>query len=268
MKKLITFLFFVGITVASSLLHAATAERSDDFIVCVSNNNPPFSSLTQKENNVDIQVLELITQKISKKLRIEWITIPNRGGLGKALRTSIGEGLCYAFVGLPTDNAFSEELKEKKLIISMPYLKVGYFLIFKKQPSAEKNKFDLSKKVGTVTRTSGDFFIHKNFPQNRYPFNSYVELIDALNKGVIDYALVWSPAIAGYQEKIPTEQYHFLDYEPNNVTMNMSFGIAVKNTHTTLMNQINLAIESLLKDGSLNSVVNQSKLPFVKLPQL
>lgn len=268
MTKLIRFLFFVGITVASSLLHAATAERGDDFIVCVSNNNPPFSSLTQKENNIDIQILELISQKISKKLRIEWITIPNRGGLGKALRTSIGEGLCDAFVGLPTDNAFSEELKEKKLIISVPYLKVGYFLISKKQLSVEKNKFDSSKKVGTVTRTSGDFFIHKNFPQNRYPHNTYGELIDSLNRGVIDYALVWSPAIAGYQEKIPTEQYHFLDYEPNNVTMNMSFGIAVKSTQLILMKQINLAIESLLKDGSLNSVVNQSKLPFVKLPQL
>ena len=266
MKKIICFLFLVGVNVASSLLYAATADGIENFTVCVNDDNPPFSSSTKKESNVDIQVLELIAQKISKKLKIEWVTVSNRGGLGKALRTSIGQGLCDAFVGLPTDNAFSEDLKEKNLIISIPYLKVGYFLIFKKQLSIEKNKFDSSKKIGTVTRTSGDFFIHRNFSQNRYPHNTYGELINSLNRGAIDYALVWSPAIADYLEKIPLEQYYVLDYEPNNVTMNMSFGIAVKSNQSTLMKKINLAIESLLKDGSLNLIVNQSKLPFVKLP--
>ncbi len=267
MKKIITLLFLISATAASNLLYAATSDKDGDFVVCVNDNNPPFSSLVEKENNIDIQVLELISQKISKNLRVQWTTIPNRGGIGKVLKTSIGEGLCDAYIGLPTDSAFLDELKEKKLAISKPYFKVGYFLIGRKHLTVEKNQFDTSKKVGTVTRTSGDLFIHKNFPKNRYPFNTYAELLDALNKDTVDYALVWSPAIARHQEKISTEEYRFTDYQPENMTMNMSFGIATKETQITLINQINLAIDSLLNDGSLNNIVNQSKLPFVKLPQ-
>jgi len=267
MKKLITLFFLISATTASSLLHAVNVDKSQDFVVCVNDHNPPFSSQMEKEKNIDIQVLELISQKMSRKLRIQWVNIPKRGGIGKALKTSIGESLCDAFIGLPTDSAFSEELKDKKLIISNPYFKAGYFLIANKQLPIEKNQFNLTKKVGTVTRTSGDFFVHKNFPKNRYPFNTYGELIDALNNGVIDYALVWSPAIASHQEKISTEQYQLLEYQSENVTMNMSFGIATKATQVIMMNQINSAIESLLNDGSLKAIVNQSKLPFVKLPQ-
>lgn len=257
-------IFFIASLLVSGFVCAADNNKGD-LVACVNDDNPPFSSLVKKEADVDIQVLRLISQKMGRQLRIHWVQIPNRGGLGKALRTSISEGLCDAFIGLPTDSAFLEELREKKLTISKPYLKVGYFLV-SREPVDVKMPFGSSVKIGTVTRTSGDFFIHRQYPQNRQPVNSYEELIEALNKKVIDYGLIWSPAIAIYQNKLLEGKYRLTDFEPENLTMNMSFGVAVKTSNMVLMANINAAIDELLKDGSLKAIANQSTLPFVKVP--
>ena len=52
-----------------------------------------------------------------------------RGGLGKALRHSIGKGRCHIYMGLTTSDSMAEEIEEKNLVYTLPYLGVAYIPI-------------------------------------------------------------------------------------------------------------------------------------------
>ena len=266
MQKFFCSLSFGLATIVWQALPLPVIAAENPIRVCASDDNPPFSSESLSEKSVDIQVVRLLASKLNRRVEIRWITIPNRGGLGKALRTSIVEGHCDVFTGLPSDSAFIQELKEKKLMISRPYLRTGYFALYRQGLPERTGYFDEKIRIGTLTRSSGDFYIHRKYPDNRYPFNGTDELIEALGRGEIDSALVWAPSLAGFTEKISQQKIQLSEFETDEPALKMRLGMATRQVDIALMDEINISITELVADGSLTRLLQQTPFSFAKLP--
>lgn len=104
---------------------------------CVVDGNEPFSSSSGGARGLDVEVVQALATKLGREPKLNWIVVPSRGGMGRALKQSIQAGACDLFVGLPETEGGGEDLTERGLVASTPYVSVGYVLV---APAAGKVK--------------------------------------------------------------------------------------------------------------------------------
>lgn len=177
----------------AALLVSLPAQAGTPLKVCMAEDNAPFSSMDA--GGIDQLVTDELGRRLDRPVRIEWVQIPARGGLGKALNQTLRSGRCEVFAGVPTDGEEGESLAERKLVASDTYLTVGYVLV-RAPGSAIAGRADLAHaRLGAVTATPADLFLYREHLA-RQPYGNNASLLRAVQTGDVDAAIVWGPALA------------------------------------------------------------------------
>lgn len=227
-----------------------------ELVACLSNDNAPFSS--SNNGGIDAEVSRGIGEFLHRTVRISWITIPERGGLGKALRLSMTPGNCDLFFGIPVNGVANDDVVDQRLETSGPYLSTGYVLVAAK--GSKVRTLDDARKaqrVGVVTATPADMFLHKQH-FNRIPYGNNRELLDALSGASVDAAVIWLPALVN-------AEHQGFELWPNAVRdeqlpsseLETRFVIAMRSGEAGLKTDINAALAHLNSDGSLASILQR-----------
>lgn len=258
-------LSFALAAAAASDCAAAGAEPA--LSACVVQENPPFSFEPGRAERpgIDAEAAALIARELGRELRLVWVLVPERGGLGRALKESIQAGRCDFFMGVPGSEELRAELAQRHLGASQPYLEIGYRWVSAPGTGpATLAQARRAARVGVATATPADLYLlREHF--NRYAYGSNRDLIEALRRGEVDLALVWSPALA--QAPQAGRQAPVLAAEqPSDPGLRTSLAVASRDADAGLQRAIDAAIGRLVAGGSLARLERDYQLPVIAAP--
>lgn len=246
------------IAIALAAWAASGAPRAADtgpLTACLDADNPPFSSRAEGGQGIDVDVAQAIAERLERKLSIQWIQVPARGGLGKALKQSIQAGACNLFLGLPVSGEAHEELGARGLAASRPYRATGYVLVAGGAQIRSLRDTRQARRIGAVTATPADLFLYREgLPRVPYPNNP--ELLRAVRNHEVDAALVWAPALArGRDAALQVAD------RPDHPDLLTRFVIATRQDDPALGEAVDRAIGQLDGDGQLDAIAARHGLP-------
>lgn len=253
-------------TAALMVVSVGTAEAEGAGLrVCVAEDNSPFSSSSGVERGIDVDLIEELGRRLGRAVQFDWVRIANRGGLGKALNQSLVKGQCDAFAGIPDGGEVHEDLAEKGLVASTPYLSAAYVLV--QAPGQHLASLADLRRVahlGAVTATPADLYLFES-GLHRAPYGNNQDLIRALSQGELDAALMWSPALA--RLKAAGQPLW-----PNAVVPDVHFGgemktrfvIALRADESGLLAQVNTTLAGMQDDGFVRDLARRYGLPLVE----
>ena len=132
MKNIVNILvsiIFLSISLIGNSFAGETLDnirKSNKIILCAGPYAWPYTSTANYPRGFDIDIISQIAAKEQLNLDIYWAEQKMRGGLGKALRHSIMKGRCDLYMGIANSDSSKDEIEEKNLVFTIPYLGVGY----------------------------------------------------------------------------------------------------------------------------------------------
>lgn len=241
---------------------AAATAAAAPLAVCVDADDAPFSSAATPERGIDVGVAQALAERLQRPLKLVWVTVPNRGGLGKALRQTLAAGECDAYLGIPLGPDMARELDERQLTTTGAYLGLGYLWVAapgKPAPSAAMLR--AARKVGAVTATPADLYLHR-MKLPRAPYGGSAALIAALRAGEVEWALLWSSALAAEA----TRDLVRADTPPDDADLRTGLAVALRRADAELRTQVSAAVDALRAEGRFDAIAAQYGLPRVAPP--
>ena len=258
MRKQLSALALAAVPATAAL----PASGDDALHTCLAADNPPFSSMTGERHGIDHDVMAELAVRLGRSMAAHWVTIPNRGGLGKALRRAFASGECEVFAGVPLADGRNEDLQEQALVSSRPYLSTGYALVVARG-SAVRTLSDARKadRVGAVSATPADLYLFEQQMQRR-PYGSNEALLAALSSNAIDAALVWLPALARASGGGPALWPGALRLgEVHDDRLRTGFVVALSPTSTLSSAALDRALAAMQQDGAIVAIAERYGLP-------
>lgn len=227
-----------------------------ELVACLSDDNAPFSS--SNGGGIDAEMSRRLGEFLHRPVRISWIAIPERGGLGRALRMAMKPGNCDLFFGIPVNGTANEDVLEQHLETSEPYLSTGYVLVAAKGSNVRTlDDAQRAQRVGVVTATPADMYLHKQ-RFNRIPYGNNRDLLDALSEGAVNAAVLWLPALASAEQRgFELWPNAIRDEHLPSPELETRFVIAMRSGEADLKANLNVALAHLRSDGSLDSILRR-----------
>ena len=255
---------FLALWSAGSPAQAAPARKPalPTLKACVDIEDPPFSAEATPDEGIDVEIAEALAERLGRTLVPVWVRVPVRGGLGRALRQTLGAGQCDVYLGIPQGPDMAAELTELKLTATGPYLQLGYVLVAAPgKPAPTAASLRKARKVGAVTATPADLYLHRmQLPRSPYPGSA--ALIAGLKAGEVDLAMVWSPALAGEAGRALVRATAGL----GDADLVTGLTVALRAADAGLLKDVTAAIEALRAEGRLDAIAERNGLPRVAPP--
>ena len=227
-----------------------------EMVACMADENAPFSAAGS--GGIDVDLSRSLGELLQREVRVSWITVPVRGGFGKALRQAMKPGGCDLFFGIPVHGGSNEDVAEQRLELSEPYVSLGYVLVAANGSSVRTlEDARRAPRVGVVTATPADMYLHKQ-GFNRIPYGDNGDLLDALATGAVNAAVVWLPALVNAERRgfklwpnaVRDERSPWPELETG-------FAIALRSGDQELKASVNSALESMRGNASLNAILQR-----------
>jgi ABC-type amino acid transport substrate-binding protein len=229
---------------------------------CVDPYNFPFSANNTEPPGFDIEVVRAIAARAGLRANYFWADTGTRGGLGRALRTSIMRQQCDFFMGLAIGPETDDEMKEKELGLTRPYLGLGYILVVQGRASNATHLADLKHtKIGVPMSTPVDAYLFDHGYQ-RALFLRNREIIRALAQDELEAAMLWAPALAQARRDYPNTRFHALPGYIPEPGLRWNIAIAVPRRETEMKQFLDDAIDALLTSGEIKRIVESYGMPF------
>lgn len=265
---LLTFLAFLSVLIAlpiQGVEEKGALERIKKrgaIIFCADPFNFPFSTDNPGNPGFDVEIANLIAQKLGVHTQFFWVNTGTRGGLGRAIRNSILEGKCDAFPGLPTGKEAEEEMEETGLVLSEPYFGTGFVLITREEDNATTDLSSLKgKKIAVEMTTPADWYLYKNgYDRSLYRF--IPEILDAMQKGEVDAGLVWAPMAGSILKERPESKVKLVENYALEPTLRWNLAIAVRKEDQDLKETLSQILAELLEKGQIKEVLDKYGVPF------
>jgi polar amino acid transport system substrate-binding protein len=233
--------------------------------VCVDAYNFPASVKDADPPGYDIEILRTIAKRAKLQLDYVYPDTGTRGGLGRALRSSISQKKCSLFMGLGVGPDSADEMQEKHLAFTRPYMSLGFVLVVQ-GPAEGKTKISEFKdsKLGVAMSTPADAYLFDNHFDRSLYFRDRL-IFKALNAGEINAALVWSSDLAYVQKDFPggVKFHPVVGYQPES-GLRWDMAIAVPEGDTALKQFLDDQIGELLNNGDIQKIVESYGVPFFR----
>ena len=240
------------------------ARERGTIVACADPYNLPFSSPDPNIPGFDVEIAREIADGIGLQIAYHWADTGTRGGLSRAIRLSINDNKCAFFMGIPDEPDMIEEYDEKKLIITRPYLGVGYVLVGKAGGRSPKTLAEVKDdaKIGVIMFTVGDMFLSADgFRTDPYRLNE--ENLAALQKGAVDFSLILSSKAGWWLHQNPDSGLAIIEGFTPDSRMEYGLVIAVRRTEQDLQAAINEQLEQLVASGRIAEIVAKYGVPFL-----
>ena len=229
--------------------------------ICADPYNYPSSSRGYPPG-YDIEILEAIARTGGYRSDQFWVNSGTIGGLGRALRNSIAKGYCDVFIGVAVDDRQIDELAEKDLVFTRPYMALAFVPVVQGLAADAKSFEDLKGiKIGVSRTTPMDgYLLMHGFDREIYMGNDRV--MEGMVRGEVDAAMVWSPALGLAHRDFADAEFHPIsNYEPDPLfTWNVA--MIVPRTDTKLKTLVDNGISQLLDNGEIQAIVEKYGVPY------
>jgi polar amino acid transport system substrate-binding protein len=225
----------------------------------------PFSRTSRKNEppGLEIELLQAIAKKHGWEVSIAWVNTGMRFGVGVTFSTSIDKGICDIFLGL-TNTGDDHHMPKHKVAFTKPFMSTGYVLVTQGAATDVKTLDDakrLGVKVGVPAYSPMSEYAERNDIPVETFFQNY-QVIDALIRGQVNAAMIWSGAIS--QAKLEHAEAEFemvKGYQPPpEMQFNSNWGI--KEKETELLEFINQEFDAMLKSGETKRLSERYGIPF------
>lgn len=239
-------------------------KKRGKLIACADPYAYPYSDKENEPPGFDIEIVREIAKRAGLRYQIFWTDTGTRGGLGRALRQSIMVGQCDVFLGLAMGGDEDEELKEKKLAFTAPFMGLGYILVVRGAATDAKSLADLKQRniaIGVDMSTPSDAYLFDNEIPRELFLGSRRNL-EGLIGGKVEASLVWLTTLAVVKRDHPDAELKLArDYTPEK-GLRWNGAFAVKQKDVQLKKFLDETLEAMVKDGAIKRIVESYGIPY------
>ncbi len=230
--------------------------------VCADPYNWPHSSSSDYPRGFDVEIFERIASANDLQMDVYWSDTGTRGGLGRAMRHSISKGRCDVFAGIAMIPDTIDELQEKNLVFSDPYVGLAYVPVVTSDLKGVKTISALAKRgrIGVSMSTAMDgYLIDNGIDRALYLGNRRV--LDGIANGEIKAAFVWGPALAQESRRTRNQNLSLVEeFEPI-PGLRWNVAAAIPGDQPALIEFVNSNLSKLQNDGTIDGVLSNYKFP-------
>ena len=228
----------------------------------------PFSRTARRNEpaGLEIELLQAIARKHGWEVDISWVNMVTRwgpGGPGGAYGRSIDKGICDIVLGLVISGD-DHHMPAHQLAFTRPFMSTGFVLVTQ-GPAKGLRSLDDAKaqavKVGVPAYSPmAEYTQAHGIPYSTF-FQNY-QVIDALVRGEVNAAMLWSGAISQARLEHPEAEFEVVKgYVPEpEVRWNNAW--VVKTKEVELKQFIDESFEQMLKSGEIRRIVERYGMPF------
>lgn len=239
-------------------------KKRGKLIACADPYAYPYSDKENEPPGFDIEIVREIAKRAGLRYQIFWTDTGTRGGLGRALRQSIMVGQCDVFLGLAMGGDEDEELQEKKLTFTAPFMGLGYILVVRGAAADAKSLAELKQKnikIGVDMSTPSDAFLFDNEIPRELFFGSRRNL-EGLLDGKVEASLVWLTTLAVVKRDHPDAKLAVAQGYTPEKELRWNGAFAVKQKDVQLKKFLDESLESMVKDGAIKRIVESYGIPY------
>lgn len=268
MRKLLLCAAPLLLLSAAGALAEDSLERIRDrgvLTICADPYNWPHSSANDFPRGFDVEIFERIAAANDLRSDIYWSDTGTRGGLGRAMRNSISKGRCDLFAGIAIIPDTIDELAEKDLVFSDPYVGLAYVPVLAPGFGRVRTIEDVAAKaeIGVAMSTVMDgYLIDNGIERELYLGNRRV--LDGLAAGEIQAAFVWGTAIAAERRRNKNARFDVVDdFDPPR-GLRWNVAAAVPGDQPNLVRFVNAELRQALADGTVDEVLEAYDFPYYR----
>lgn len=223
----------------------------------------PYSAQGAQPPGFDVDIVRRIAEMNDLQLEQVWVDTGTRGGLGRALRNSIGRGSCAVFTGIAMDEEQIDELAEKDLIPSVPYMDAGYLLVAQGDAAAARSLEDLKgTRIGVAMATAVDGFLFNNgYERGLYLGNRRVAR--GMVQGEIDAALIFATSLAAARREYPDHDFTVVEGFETPADLRWNIAFAIRGDAPEIAAVIDNGLSSLIESGEMAEIIGAYGIPYL-----
>ena len=256
-----TFACLVAVSIAATPFVTANA-RSESIVL--DEDNPPYSQRSPMPEGLELDVARLIAAHMQIGLDIVWTDTLKHGLLSYLVEDDSEIALA---VGVPIEpTAIEDEARVgDKVLYSIPYASTRYVLVSRKSFPEIPNFHAIGREYVGAERGSvasnrlwdEGFLVQGMASQD--------ELLKAVARGELPYAVVWSNAgwLIDQSERL-NEALKVQAAEPNIAGLSWNLAVAVRRGRPDLLKKVNTAIEELRRVNAFEPLFDHYGIPYFK----
>ena len=188
-------------------------QKMGRIMVCADGWFWPFSRTTRKNEpaGIEIELMQTIAKKHGWEVDVSWVNMATRfgpGSPGGAYSRSIDKGICDLVLGL-TETGDDHHNPSHRLVFTQPFMSTGFVLVTQGSAKAAKNLDDVKRmhlKIGVPAYSPMHEYVQAHGFEYETFFQNY-QVIDALVRGKVDAAMIWSGAISQAKLEHPEAEF-------------------------------------------------------------
>lgn len=228
----------------------------------------PFSRTARKNEapGLEIELLQMIAKKHGWEVDISWVNMVTRfgpGAPGGAYDRSINKGVCDIVLGL-TISGDDHHMEPNQLSFTAPFLSTGFVLVTQGSAKGLRTLDDAkgqNVKVGVPAYSPMSEYAEANGVPHTTFFQNY-QVIDAMVRGEIDAAMIWSGAISQAKLERPEAEFEMPKGYVPVPEMRWNSAWVVKSKEAELLQFINESFAQMLKSGEIKRLCERYGVPF------
>ena len=234
----------VATTVAPTEAPTATATALPKIRVATDATFKPYEYMDDSGNMVGIDI-DLMTQIAAKiGVQVEWSNLPFDSAMAGISECQYDASIAGIYI---------TDLRKQSMLFTDAYANAGLSVTINASNTTINGLSDLKgKTVAAQLGTSGEEEAKKIENVKYKPYDSYELAFLDLANGQVDAVIADTPVAQGYVKansaklKIAGEPFNSADY-----------GIAVCKTETALRDRMNTALQGLIKDGTVETIIKK-----------
>jgi ABC-type amino acid transport substrate-binding protein len=228
----------------------------------------PFSRTARKNEppGLEIELLQTIAKKHGWEVDMAWVNMVTRwgpGGPGGAYGRSINKGVCDIVLGL-TESGDDHHMDPNGLVFTAPFMSTGFVLVTQGPAKGVKSLDDAKAqnvKVGVPAYSPMSEYAQANGIPYATFFQNY-QVIDALVRGEIDAAMLWSGSVSQARLNRPEAEFEMVKgfVPPPDVRWNSVWVIKAKEVELKAF--IDEAFAQMTRSGEIRRLAQRYGVPY------
>lgn len=228
----------------------------------------PFSRTARKNEppGLEIELLQTIAKKNGWEVDIAWVNMATRfgpGAPGGAYARSIDKGVCDIVMGL-TETGDDHHMDPHQLAFTKPFMSTGFVLVTQ-GPAKGLRTLDDAKAQGIKVGVPAYSPMSEYTEAHGIPYATFFQnyqVIDAMVKGEVNAAMIWSGAISQAKLNRPEAEFELAKGYVPVPEMRWNSVWVVKAKETELKAFIDEAFEQMIKSGEIRRLCQRYGIPF------